>query len=115
MLRSPRRHEQPCSKESESCQRQNWDITYCSSGSRTGKVRRQGPWLEHPAGPGIFACLRTSVIDASGVVDEIVNGLEKLNNGEAVALKNSIPDEAYYRNFVGLARQISPDGKQVRV
>jgi hypothetical protein len=39
--------------------------------------------------------------------------LELFTNGEHDKLKDRIQEEAYYRNFIGLARAIAPDGEQV--
>ncbi len=50
---------------------------------------------------------------AEAVIDEIFDCLEFLNTGDMDSLRRRIPDESYYRNFVGLSRKIAPDGKQV--
>jgi hypothetical protein len=39
--------------------------------------------------------------------------MDALASGNADALRGLIPDEAYRRNFVGLARRIAPDGSAV--
>jgi hypothetical protein len=48
------------------------------------------------------------------VIEEILNCLELFNKSEIEPLKKQIVDESYYRNFVGLARKIAPDGKDIR-
>lgn len=47
------------------------------------------------------------------VIDELFECLEILSRGDEARLKERIADEAYYRNFVGLARLIAPDGQRV--
>lgn len=49
------------------------------------------------------------------VVDELLDCLEIFISGDQRALKKKIPDEAYFNNFVGLARNIAPDGKDLSV
>lgn len=49
----------------------------------------------------------------SHVVDEVMTCVELLNSGEQGQLRDRIPDEAYFRNFVALAETIAPDGEDV--
>ena len=51
---------------------------------------------------------------ATDVVDEVVDCLQLVNEANEEELRKKIDDEAYYRNFVGLAKQIAPDGEDVR-
>jgi RNase P/RNase MRP subunit p29 len=54
--------------------------------------------------------------DISGeVVDEIIEDFSLLNNGQEKELKNKIPDETYFQNFIGLAKRIAPDGEKVKM
>jgi len=48
------------------------------------------------------------------VIGEMFEGFDLFNSGEVEQLKKRIPDRSYYRNFIGLAREIAPDGKNVR-
>jgi len=47
------------------------------------------------------------------VVGEILECLDLINRREDEALKKRIPDDAYFENFVSLAKQLAPDGKRV--
>lgn len=47
------------------------------------------------------------------VVDELLSNLELFSNYDDDGLKRSIPDPAYFRNFMGLARALAPDGANV--
>jgi hypothetical protein len=50
--------------------------------------------------------------DPSKIIDDIVSNLQQLSSGrkdEAETVRLKFKDEAYYRNFVGLARRIAPD------
>jgi hypothetical protein len=48
------------------------------------------------------------------VVDEVIDCFDLFGAGQEQSLRERIPDPAYYRNFVGLARRIAPDGEDVR-
>src|SRR5690606_16655595 len=49
------------------------------------------------------------------VIDEMLGCLEIFIKGDQTELKKRIPDEAYFNNFVGLARSIAPDGKDLNL
>ncbi len=53
-------------------------------------------------------------VEAELVIDEVMNCLEMLERGEQEQLKQRIKDETYYENFVGIAKQLAPDGNDVR-
>lgn len=47
------------------------------------------------------------------VIDEVINCFELINEGNEKELKEKIPQESYYLNFVNLAKRIAPDGEKV--
>jgi hypothetical protein len=47
------------------------------------------------------------------VIDELLDCLQLYTQGEEEQLKERIKEEAYFRNFVGLARTLQPDGARV--
>jgi len=49
------------------------------------------------------------------VIDELLNCFDLFNSKKDDDLKKKITDDAYYANFIGLAKQIAPDGKRVKV
>jgi hypothetical protein len=49
------------------------------------------------------------------VVTEVLDCLSLLNDGKEVELRGRIADDAYYRSFVGIAKQIAPDGRSVKL
>lgn len=51
--------------------------------------------------------------NAEQVIDELLECLDIFNHGDEAQLKGRITEEPYYRNFVGLARGIAPDGEEV--
>jgi hypothetical protein len=53
-------------------------------------------------------------LEAKEIVDDILDGLFRLNTGDDAAVRQQIPEEAYFKNFVGLAKELVPDGKQIR-
>lgn len=50
---------------------------------------------------------------SSEIVEEVVACFELLNKSDDEALKSRFNDNAYYNNFLGLAKLIAPDGKAV--
>ncbi|MEW6531365.1 MAG: hypothetical protein AB1473_11035 [Thermodesulfobacteriota bacterium] len=48
------------------------------------------------------------------LIDELMTCLELFSSSDEVHLNERIPEPAYFRNFVGLARKIAPDGQQVK-
>jgi hypothetical protein len=52
---------------------------------------------------------------AEEVIDELVECLKLFTHKEETQLKERIKEEAYFRNFVGLAQGIAPDGRGVRM
>lgn len=48
-----------------------------------------------------------------GILDELLACLELLQAADDELLHRRIADEPYYRNFIGLARQLAPDGKDI--
>lgn len=49
----------------------------------------------------------------SEIIDEVLSGLEHIEKKEEQALREMIPEESYYRNFVALAKAIAPDGESI--
>lgn len=49
------------------------------------------------------------------ILDEFLECMAIFREGDPELLKARIPDAAYYNNFVGLARNLVPDGKAVKV
>lgn len=48
------------------------------------------------------------------VVRSLLNCMDMLERGNMASLREAIPDEAYYNNFVGLAARLAPDGDRIR-
>lgn len=48
-------------------------------------------------------------------VNEFMDLMELLHNAEIADLRTRIPDAAYLRNFLGLAKNIAPDGNRIRL
>lgn len=49
------------------------------------------------------------------IVESVFVGLDTINNGSVDELPSQIADEAYRRNFVGLAKRIAPDGTDIKM
>lgn len=65
---------------------------------RIGSAQRSLPGLDFPR----------------EVIDDLFDCIELLDAGDVKDLAQRIPDESYFRNFVGLAEKIAPDGENVR-
>ena len=48
------------------------------------------------------------------IVDEFMSLIELLNKSRVRDIQELIPDQAYFRNFLGLAKKIAPDGERFR-
>lgn len=46
-------------------------------------------------------------------INEVLECIKLINNGQEEELKEKIPQPAYYQNFVGLAKRIAPDGDAI--
>jgi hypothetical protein len=53
--------------------------------------------------------------DTNQIIEEMLRCLDLFERSDETELKRQIADEAYYRNFVGLARKIAPDGDDVQL
>ncbi len=51
--------------------------------------------------------------DTHQIVDEVFKGIELLNSNAEEELRELIPDEAYYTNFIALAKRLAPDGEEI--
>lgn len=54
-------------------------------------------------------------IDSTQIIDEMLTCLELFNESEEKKLYEKISQPAYYRNFIGIAKDIAPDGKIVKL
>ena len=57
----------------------------------------------------------TESIEASVIVDEIMECFEIFESNDPSKLKERFNDDNYYENFIGLAKQISPDGDNIKM
>ena len=51
--------------------------------------------------------------DDKQIIDELMICMDLLQRQKTQELNERIPDPAYYRNFVGLAKKIAPDGDEI--
>lgn len=73
------------------------------------QVGTPDPQLQLPGFEG------ASTIEPGAVVDEIMDCFEIFEGDETNILKKRIKDEDYFDNFIGLAKQIAPDGKNINL
>lgn len=53
-------------------------------------------------------------VEADSVIDEVMRCFEILESARPETLKERIPDKTYYQNFVGIAKEIAPDGDDIK-
>lgn len=82
---------------------------------------RQVPVYMSAGRPGSFAvtfrigqpALFPELDLGSRIVREVIENIERIDDGRINELKQAIPDPAYFNSFVGAAKQIAPDGKGI--
>lgn len=52
-------------------------------------------------------------VSGSAIIDELLNCLRTFNDSGEAAVAAAIAEEPYRRNFVGLAKQLAPDGRNI--
>jgi len=53
------------------------------------------------------------LFDAAQVIDQLISGMEFINDLNESGLRAQISDEGYYRHFVSMAREIAPDEEKI--
>ena len=66
--------------------------------------------LGHPAAAAPFP----GFVGPVDVIGEFIDMMAIINDGDMGAVERRIPDPAYRNNFVGLAKTLAPDGKDIR-
>jgi len=101
---------------------------YRESGAARGAAREYGLFVSVPRAASFAVSLKVSrptkplpgfeqeleFIHSSQIIDEIMSCLESFNRAAEKELRDKIPEDAYYRNFVGIAKNLAPDGTEVR-
>ncbi len=49
------------------------------------------------------------------IIEDIVENIRLVNLADYETLKSKIPDETYFKNFVGLSKELAPDGEDVNL
>lgn len=52
---------------------------------------------------------------AAGIIDDIIDNISLVNQANFEILKEKIKDEIYFKNFVGLSKELAPDGKEINL
>ena len=97
---------------------------YRRSGRLAGMYRHFTPTLSVPRAGSFAITFRLALpsehqkmmfVDAAEIIDEILAGMEFINKGNEERLKELIGQEAYYLNFISLARKMAPDGDNINL
>jgi hypothetical protein len=100
---------------------------YREVGATARALREYGLFVSTPRAASFAVTLRVShpkpplpgfekeagFIYSSQVIDEIMSCLDNFNKSEERKLREKIPDDAYFRNFVGIAKSLAPDGTEI--
>lgn len=70
--------------------------------------------VSHPKQPLPGFEQEIQYVHSADIIDEIMSCLDSFNDAREEELRERIPQEAYYRNFIGLAKNLAPDGENVR-
>lgn len=70
--------------------------------------------VSHPKPPLPGLEEEIQFVHSEKIIDEIMTCLDSFNNAKEEELRERIPQEAYYRNFIGLVKNLAPDGDNVR-
>ena len=70
--------------------------------------------VSHPKQPLPGFEQELQFVHSTEVIDEIMSCLDSFNKSQDQELHQRIPQEAYYRNFIGLAKNLAPDGEDIR-
>ncbi len=54
-------------------------------------------------------------VSSTAIIDEVITCFDLLQNNELDILQKRIKNEDYYQNFVGMVRQVAPDGNAIKV
>jgi hypothetical protein len=101
---------------------------YREAGAMARTLREYGLFVSTPRAASFAVTLRVSrpkpplpgfegeveFIHSSEIIDEIMSCLETFSKSEERELREKIPDDAYFRNFVGIAKNLAPDGTEIR-
>ena len=103
---------------------------YREGGAASRVVRDYGLFISVPRAASFAVSLRVSrpiqqplpifeeefeYVEPTQVIDEVLTCLDLFNKSEENRLRDKIPEEAYYRNFIGIAKNIAPDGNEVNL
>lgn len=99
--------------------------SFREQGQREGKVGKQfGIWLSVPRASSFAVTFRvgySTQVHLPGfdrdpiesIISDLFDCLDRLGKDDPNEIVNHIPDVAYRRNFIALARRIAPDGEDV--
>ena len=53
--------------------------------------------------------------NSTEIIEDIVENIGLVNSADFETLKKKIPDKTYFKNFVGLSKELAPDGEEVNL
>ena len=106
------------------------DKPYHEGGAASGEVKDYKLFVSVPRAASFAVSLKVcgprqmpipfsekdmKTLDSPQIIDEMLTCLDLFNQSEESKLQEKITQPAYYRNFIGLAKNIAPDGKEVNL
>jgi hypothetical protein len=99
-------------------------LEFRERGSPRKEIRENHQMLVSPPRNGSFAVTLQfgspvqpplpGMSPSAAIVDEFMDLIELVNKSRVHEIQEIIPDQAYLRNFLGLAKKIAPDGERFR-
>lgn len=53
--------------------------------------------------------------NSTEIIEDIIENIGLVNTADFETLKKKIPDQTYFKNFVGLSKELAPDGNEVNL
>jgi len=82
------------------------------------------PLIEAPKAGSFIVGMKLEVLpnkqlpllfNAEIVINEIMLGIERVNNNDEVSLREQMGSDEYYRHFVSMTQEMAPDGKKINL
>ncbi|MBF0457951.1 MAG: hypothetical protein HQK99_08665 [Nitrospirae bacterium] len=99
------------------------DLPYREGGSGKKAIRENACYMSVPKAASLSVSIKIGRSNAQHdlflpppvIIDEVMECFELANGSNIESLKKRINNNAYYRNFIGLSKQIAPDGENINL
>ncbi|MBF0320506.1 MAG: hypothetical protein HQL01_11960 [Nitrospirae bacterium] len=98
-----------------------YNLPYREGGRGKQSIRKNECYMSVPKAACLSVAIRigspigqTDLFPPTDIIDEVIECFELFSDSNIKSLKEHIPDDAYFRNFVGLYKKIEPDGENIK-